>query len=41
MRDVDWTTPTALLFTNILYTSRGDYDLSDLVGVARGHSLHE
>lgn len=35
MLDVDWTSPTALLFTNILYTGRGDYDLSKLVGGPR------
>jgi hypothetical protein len=35
MREVDWTSPTALLFTNILYTGRDDYDLSELVGASR------
>jgi hypothetical protein len=34
-REVDWTAPTALLFTNILYTGRGGYDLSGLVGASR------
>jgi hypothetical protein len=32
---VEWTAPTALLFTNILYTGRGGHDLSDLVGGSR------
>jgi hypothetical protein len=35
MHEVDWTSPTALLFTNILYTGLDDYDLSDLVGASR------
>jgi hypothetical protein len=35
MREVDWSSPTALLFTNILYTGRDDYDLSSLVGRSR------
>jgi hypothetical protein len=35
MREVDWTSPTALLFTNLLYTGRDDYDLSELVGAPR------
>lgn len=35
MREVDWTSPTALLFTNILYTGLDDYDLSGLVGASR------
>jgi hypothetical protein len=34
-REVDWTAPTALLFTNILYSGRGGYDLSALVGSTR------
>jgi ABC-type amino acid transport substrate-binding protein len=35
MRDVDWTSPTALLFTNVLYTGLDDHDLSELVGASR------
>jgi hypothetical protein len=34
-RQVDWTPPTALLFTNILYTGRDGHDMSDLVGGTR------
>jgi hypothetical protein len=34
-REVDWTVPTALLFTNILYTGRDRHELSDLVGSTR------
>lgn len=34
-RSVDWTASTAILFTNILYTGRDGYDLSDLVGASR------
>ncbi|HEX5871433.1 MAG TPA: hypothetical protein VFY65_13490 [Longimicrobium sp.] len=35
MRDVWWSSPTVLLFTNILYTGREGYDLSELVGASR------
>jgi hypothetical protein len=35
MLEVDWTSPTALLFTNILYTGRGGYGVSELVGGSR------
>lgn len=38
-RDVRWMPPTALLFTNILYTGLGDYDLSDLVEGTREQFL--
>jgi hypothetical protein len=34
-RTVSWTAPTALLFTNILYTGKGDEDLRDLAGATR------
>jgi|GEM_PF-3114650 len=40
MREVDWTSPTALLFTNILYTGRDDYALSALVGGTRERFVH-
>jgi ABC-type amino acid transport substrate-binding protein len=33
--EVDWTAPTALLFTNVLYSGRGRHDVSDLVGGSR------
>ncbi|HYH82817.1 MAG TPA: hypothetical protein VEX86_23695, partial [Longimicrobium sp.] len=33
-REVDWTPPTAILFTNILYSGMGDENLSDLVGAS-------
>ncbi len=32
---VDWTPPTALLFTNVLYSGRDGYNLSDLAGASR------
>lgn len=38
---VDWTGPTALLFTNILYTGRGRRDLSHLVGGTRESFIQE
>lgn len=34
-REVSWTSPTELLFTNILYTGKGDEDMRDLVGGSR------
>lgn len=34
-RAVDWTAATEILHTNILYTGRDGYDLSDLVGSTR------
>ncbi|MDB4916782.1 MAG: hypothetical protein JWM95_4426 [Gemmatimonadetes bacterium] len=34
-RAVDWTAPTALLHTNILYTGKDGYDLSGIVGASR------
>jgi hypothetical protein len=34
-RMVSWTAPTALLFTNILYTGKGGKDLRDLAGGTR------
>jgi hypothetical protein len=39
--EVDWTGPTALLFTNILYTGRGGRDLSELVGGTRERFIQE
>ncbi|HEX6371635.1 MAG TPA: hypothetical protein VF006_22130 [Longimicrobium sp.] len=39
--EVDWTAPTALLFTNILYTGRGRRHLSELVGVTRERFIQE
>jgi hypothetical protein len=33
--EVEWTSPTELLFTNVLYTGRGDYDLRGLIGATR------
>lgn len=34
-REVSWTAPTALLFTNILYTGKGGEDMRDLAGGSR------
>jgi hypothetical protein len=34
-REVSWTAPTALLFTNILYTGKGGEDMRDQVGGSR------
>lgn len=38
---VDWTGPTELLFTNILYSGRGGHDLSGLVGGTRERFIQE
>lgn len=38
-REVDWTAPTALLHTNILYTGRDGYVLSGLVGASRSRFI--
>ena len=38
-REVDWTAPTALLHTNILYSGRDGYDLSGLVGSTRSRFI--
>ena len=38
-REVDWTAPTTLLHTNILYTGRDGYDLSGLVGESRSRFI--
>lgn len=39
-REVDWTGPTALLFTNILYTGRDGHDLSALQGATRDRFIN-
>ncbi|MCY1014489.1 hypothetical protein [Pyxidicoccus sp. MSG2] len=36
---VEWTSPTELLFTNILYSGRGEYDLKGLVGGSRAQFI--
>jgi ABC-type amino acid transport substrate-binding protein len=39
--EVDWTSPTELLFTNILYSGRGGHDLSGLAGGTRERFIQE
>lgn len=41
VREVDWMPPSALLFTDILYTGRGGHDLSGLAGGTRERFIDE